>query len=389
MEIVYLTFNLSRLAGGLFYSVSNLARNVNSNKRAGKVSIIGMKDKFSIVDSYQYANCNPLYYSILPIFKRYGISIGMYNRLKKCHPAIIHQHGIWMFNSAVLFLYKKWHPKVKLIISPRGMMDPWILQRSRRLKRLVYYLWEKSNWSNCDCFHALCESEYNSIRKICKHTPIAIIPNGITIPDWKRDYSFKASKKKIVFISRIHEKKGLKELVEAIHIICTKNKALLNSYSFEIAGWGNKEFVDSLIQKVHDYELEDIIHFKGSLYKEDKDRLLKEAFAFILPSYSEGLPMAVLEAWAYGLPALITDDCNLPIGFETKSALKIHTDPAMLSEELTTILMMKDEELSKIGSNGYNLVKNKFSWETIAEQMNMLYEWTCGDIDKPDFIRYD
>jgi glycosyltransferase involved in cell wall biosynthesis len=78
--------------------------------------------------------------------------------------------------------------------------------------------------------------------------------------------------------------------------------------------------------------------FLGPAFGETKDALLRRASAFILPSFSEGLPMSVLEAWSYRLPVLMTDHCNLPEGFAADAALRIGTDAASIAESMRLLL---------------------------------------------------
>lgn len=81
------------------------------------------------------------------------------------------------------------------------MLDPWIIKRSP-IKKYIAKIWfENQNLRKAECIHALCVSEYNSIREYGLKNPVAIIPNGTTIPQWKRNYDLidKKRKKHIIF----------------------------------------------------------------------------------------------------------------------------------------------------------------------------------------------
>ena len=113
--------------------------------------------------------------------------------------------------------------------------------------------------------------------------------------------------------------------------------------------------------------------FYGPAFGEEKKALLRSAEAFILPSFSEGLPMSVLEAWAYGLPVVMTPECNLPEGFASGAALEIRNS-ARGFEGVRTLIEMTDQERAAMGMRGRRLVEERFTWPKVAAQMSRLYE---------------
>ena len=126
--------------------------------------------------------------------------------------------------------------------------------------------------------------------------------------------------------------------------------------------------------------------FTGPAFGETKDLLLRRADAFILPSFSEGLPMSVLEAWSYRLPVLMTDHCNLPEGFLTDAALRIGTDVASIAEGMRLLFRSPTSDLRSLGANGRQLVSERFTWPQIAAQMKEVYEWVLGGGVVPDCV---
>ena len=98
----------------------------------------------------------------------------------------------------------------------------------------------------------------------------------------------------------------------------------------------------------------------------------------ILPSFSEGLPMAVLEAWAYGLPVLMTDHSNLPEGFAADAAIRIGTDVESIAEGMRSLLRSPTSDLRSPGRNGRALDEERFTWPQVVAQMKEVYEWVLG-----------
>ena len=101
--------------------------------------------------------------------------------------------------------------------------------------------------------------------------------------------------------------------------------------------------------------------------------MYRKADAFILPSRSEGLPMAVLEAWSHGLPVLMTKECNLPEGFSAAAALPLPLEAEGMARTLTEFFSMSREQRRNLGVNGYDLVRKTFSWQQIGNRLIELY----------------
>ncbi len=110
---------------------------------------------------------------------------------------------------------------------------------------------------------------------------------------------------------------------------------------------------------------------------------MRSVDAFILPSFSEGLPMSVLEAWAYELPVVMTPFCNLPEGFDAGAAILIQPDRSSIREGLLSLFEYSDVDLKTMGQKGRSLVASKFTWPTIAADMKSVYAWCLGGGDKP------
>ena len=92
------------------------------------------------------------------------------------------------------------------------------------------------------------------------------------------------------------------------------------------------------------------IVFLGPQFGAEKDaNAYRACNAFILPSLSEGLPMTVLEAWAYGKPVLMTPECNLPEGFSAEAALRIGASPEAIADGLRKLIEMSDPRSSRNG----------------------------------------
>jgi poly(glycerol-phosphate) alpha-glucosyltransferase len=125
------------------------------------------------------------------------------------------------------------------------------------------------------------------------------------------------------------------------------------------------------------------------LFGVEKNAAYRACDAFVLPSLSEGLPMTVLEAWAYAKPVLMTPECNLPEGFAAEAAIEIGKNDEEISAGLNRVAEMSDEDRRLTGVRGRTLVATKFSWPKIGQQMRAVYDWVVGGGAVPESVRLD
>jgi glycosyltransferase involved in cell wall biosynthesis len=124
----------------------------------------------------------------------------------------------------------------------------------------------------------------------------------------------------------------------------------------------------------------------GPVFGAAKQAVLATTSAFVLPSHSEGLPMAALEAMAHQLPCLLSRACNLPEAFRAGAALPAEPDPATLAASLRQLFALSPSDRAAMGAAGHDLVQERFSWPVVAEQTLELYRWILGGGERPGFV---
>ena len=326
---------------------------------------------------------------------------------------LLHLHGLWTGSSLVTG-----RAAVPYVVSPHGMLDPWALALSRWKKKLAGFAFEKRNLKGAACLHALCESEAKAMRDYGLTNPIAVIPNGVDLPEvGSLGEGYSGGRKTLLFLGRLHPKKGLANALRAWAELWRNGEAssaksheqsLGEAWRFVIAGWdegGHGEELKSLCDELGlvwcELSGEEFlvkggesrvnggeVVFLGSVFGEKKDALLRASDAFILPSYSEGLPMAVLEAWSYRLPVLMTEACHLEVGFEREAAIRIGTDCDSITAGLRRCFEMSEEELAQLGGKGRKLTAEEFSWQEVARKFEEVYRWVLAEdgVGRPDFV---
>ncbi len=310
---------------------------------------------------------------------------------------LCHLHSLWSYTSLVA---SRWTEQKKrpLLVSTNGMLDSWALKNSRWKKRLISLLIERRMLTRAACIQANTEKDVADYRRFGLSNPIAVIPNGVYAPDAtsiasSRTRFSNGSKKQAVYLGRIHPKKGLANLIHA----WGKNKERMRrgNWRFIIAGKDEGGHLGELVKLCAQYDLstrttdqhtDADVCIMGPTYGAEKFKLLTGAHLFVLPSFSEGIPMAVLEAWAHGTPTMMSAQCNLGIGFDACAAISVEPTVESVSNGLMLALELRDEELTQMSYSARKLVEEQFGWMSIAKQMHMLYGWLIGGGSRPDFV---
>jgi glycosyltransferase involved in cell wall biosynthesis len=284
-------------------------------------------------------------------------------------------HGLWKYCSVAS---RRWHKRTgrPYVVHPEGMLEPWALQNASWKKRIAALLYENKHLREAACLRALCEAEALSFRAYGLSNPICVIPNGVDLPtlsgsNVRQDAQ---NRRTLLYLGRLHPKKNVANLIHAWNQTFNSQAGKNDSWILAIAGWDQSGYENKLkaIAAVPS------IVFLGPQFGSDQSECYRTCDAFILPSLSEGLPMTVLEAWAYAKPVLMTPECNLPEGFSAGAALPIGQDRGEIAAGLRSIIQMSDNDRKAMGARGRDLVATKFAWPRVGEQMRAVYEWVLG-----------
>jgi poly(glycerol-phosphate) alpha-glucosyltransferase len=178
----------------------------------------------------------------------------------------------------------------------------------------------------------------------------------------------------MLFLGRFHHKKNL-ELFLAAWAATRQHISDCFSWRLVLAGWDQDGYKQYLQNQCRQLGLADSVLLTRPLFDRDKDAAFRNATAFVLPSIGEGLPMAVLEAWSYGLPVLMTDACNLPEGFKAEAAHRLRLSEPEMTKDLGQFLSSDNTRLHELGQNARRLVEERFRWQSVAQEFGEVYSW--------------
>ncbi|MER8842438.1 glycosyltransferase [Mesorhizobium sp. M0913] len=274
----------------------------------------------------------------------------------------IHVHGFWLYHFYTACKAGK-AIGIPVILSPHGMFSDYSFNVGGTRKRIALRLGYRGALQVVSAFHATSAAEADEIRRLGLTQPIHVIPNGIDIPTIDSGVSSNVKTKEILFLSRIHPKKGADMLLRAWHDLASSYEA----WSLVIAGEGDRSYEAQLKGLVEGMSIPRVT-FVGPLFGSEKIAAMRRASIFVLPSYDENFGLVVGEALACGTPVLTTrrtpwqDLEEYRCGWLTEATLD------GIEGGLRTALETKAAVLHEMGRRGARLVAEKYSWKTISDR---------------------
>ncbi|WJS94215.1 glycosyltransferase [Flavobacterium johnsoniae] len=283
--------------------------------------------------------------------------------LKNEAPDIVHINGIWTPQNWV-FQNEAQKLGIKVIVSPHGMLEPWIMAHNPIKKKIALLLYQKTALKRSICLHATAKMEAENIQALGFKNPIHIIPNGIHLKDVKK-IKENYGTKKMIFMSRIHPKKGIELLLDAWRTSNTED------WTLEIAGSGEQEYIESLLQSTQDLKN---VHFVGAKYGEEKWDFLRSADVMVLPTHSENFGIVVAEALAVAVPVITTHGTPWEDLEIHKCGWWIDLSVANLEKALFKVFNSPTMLLEMMGKHGRDLVISKYDMKNVGKKMLELYK---------------
>lgn len=307
-------------------------------------------------------------------FAKLGLSPDMRNWLNESvrdsRIDVMHNHSLWMMPNVYSCNAVK-SARMPLLVSPRGTLSEWAMGNGSRIKKLFWPLVQRPALAAVSCFHATSESEYADIRRMGFDQPVAIIPNGIELPELRKTNS--AGARTLLFLGRIHPVKGLDMLLPAWAALQDR----FPEWQLRITGPDTNGHLAEMKKLANELGLKRV-EFTGPLFGTEKARAYAEAELYVLPTYSENFGMSVAEALAAGTPAIVTKAAPWSGLTENGAGWSIEVGTNPLVACLEQALSCSHGDLELMGRRGRLWMKNDFSWEFVADKMRATYDWVLN-----------
>lgn len=376
MRIVHTVPHVCKEASGPSYSVSRLCEELGARHHSVRLLTI---DQRARRDAHTYRH---EVFDAAPLLSRLGISSSLESALstQARRADIIHNHGLWMMPNVYSGAAAK-RSGTPLIVSPRGTFSPVALQRSKRIKKTFWWLKQQAAVEQAKVLHATCEQEYHDIRAFGLKQPVAVIPNGVDVPDLSPPPTG-VRQKTLLFLGRIHPIKGLETLLDAWAALAGEH----HDWKLVIAGSDPVGHEADLRRKVEALKLPRVT-FPGPLYRDAKHQAYQDADLYVLPSTTENFGHTVAEALARAVPVVTTTGTPWGPVVGHNCGWCVSPDVSGIIRGLTYALNASDEERSQMGANGRAWMQEAFSWTAMADQMAHIYAWAAGRGARPEHVR--
>ncbi len=271
---------------------------------------------------------------------------------------------------------------IPYIVTPRGMLEPWSLSQKKWKKKLAWWLYQRNDVQKSACVFTTAKMEAEHVSGLGITTCKAVIPNGIETDAYPCKTSVEGVKKQVLFLSRVHVKKGIELLFEAW-------KRLHSDYvdwQLLVIGNGEAEYIHSLENRVESLGLKDSIKILPPVFGEAKIKVYQESALFCLPSFSENFGMVIAEAMSCGTPVITTTNCPWEILNETDTGWCVDLSVDNLERALREAMEMDANALYDMGQRASKLIYDNFDYRSVTRKTLRLYEWLLNSGEKPEFV---
>jgi glycosyltransferase involved in cell wall biosynthesis len=302
---------------------------------------------------------------------------------------VVHVHGLWQGHGRRGAREAR-RSRVPYLVAAHGMADPWALRHKAWKKAVYTALFEGRNLRRASCLHALARPEIGHLRALAPRAPVCFVPNGVDLAPFddlpprsalEDEYPELRDRFVLLFFGRLHVKKGLDLLADATAALareCPSIHLLLAGVDDGALG----PFRDRCAARGLTRRVTWVGHVSG----ERARRVWGAADAFVLPSYSEGFSMAVLEALACRLPAVVTTACNFPELAAADGGIVVESTLNGVTSGLRDLLERSPAERQALGRRGRELVERGYTWDRQARRLADVYRWLAGGGAKPEVV---
>ncbi len=289
---------------------------------------------------------------------------------------LVHLHGVWNGKNVMAGRFCERIGK-PYVVTPHGGYSDYMLRKSKTFLKLAYHrLFQKRLYEKASALHAITREEATDIGKYCRNAFISVIPNGIDGERMGgRRYVIHQGRAKVRFgfLGRLCREKNVDNLIRAFALLPSPQASETELYLIgpeERSGGELRNLVRQL-------KLEDVVHFVGPKYGDDKTAALLELDVYIHPSQSDVVSISVMEAFALGLPSIITRTSHMSYYNGKGAFVMCEPTPSDLCRAMIEMLELRDL-WQEISEKACALCEHTFNWRQSAAELIRLYQSVCA-----------
>jgi len=295
---------------------------------------------------------------------------------------VIQSHGMWTQPNHVAACVAR-ELGLPFIVSAHGTLEPWAWRHHSWKKRPAWWLWVHRDLRSAVVLRATARQEVEAMRTLGLRNPIALIPNGVDLPPVCQRSEIRDQKpgvRSALFVSRIHPKKGLLNLVEAW------SRVRPVGWRVVVCGPDECGHTEQVQRAVAEAGLSGVFDFKSPVYDAEKAALYASADLFVLPTFSENFGLVIAEALAAGVHVVTTKGTPWEELHTHRCGWWIDIGVEPLAAALREAVALSDEQRRNMGRRGRRLVEENYGWPKIGRDMKAVYGWVLGRDPMPECV---
>jgi glycosyltransferase involved in cell wall biosynthesis len=290
---------------------------------------------------------------------------------------VVHVYSMYHYPGFWAPLYARQYA-VPYVLEPHGTLDTYMFARHRWRKRLFESLFEKRNFRSAAAIRFLSETEASMARRnLGIAFTGAVIPTGIEPDEFRPSgraaevmsrYAIPANRRLVVFVGRLHIKKGIDLLIQAFIQLARTDDSL------HLVVIGPDDGMEQRIRAiVAEANIDSRVTLTGMVIGQDKIDLMSAAVVVVIPSYTENFCNVAIEAMALRVPVIVSSGVAIARQIEDAGA-GIVVAPAV-DEIAMGIRRVIDEPgaIRRFGFAGHALTSRCFSWAAVGGNIDALY----------------
>lgn len=373
MTVLHVISSIDPRKGGPVLALQGLAR---AQRKLGlDVAVVATYSADNRADALaSFEEVNVPVTLIGPTWGKLGFSEGMDRTLRDAVASadLVHIHAVW---EEVQHLAARHAQALRkpYVFRPCGMLDPWSLAQHRWVKRLAWMVRVRLDVARASVLHATSETEAENLRQLRLGVPVIVEPNGVRLSEFAslpergwlgRRVPALAGRRAVLFLGRIHYKKGLDLLIPAFAAVAAEH----DDVDLVIAGPDNDHYLPEVRRWVTEHALDARVHVLGMLRGMDRVSALRDASLFVLPSRQENFGITVVEAMAAGTPVIISNEVALHPEVSAADAGEVVPLQVEALADAMRRWLADPSRCSAAGERGRVAALQRFTWSSIAER---------------------